>query len=185
MSAMLTYQSAFLFAGGNSRKAHRNYDEMDFYNVMFLHQIVLVARGIPRHPNTLWIDAWIAKHLLRRLLGVQNIYSAGIWRILDVLPFPIHSQRLPLLLLLLRLFSVAIGGLCQCLRNVQKNARLSLVTKPAIQNLPSGAVVRWFVNNQTSHGHKHCDPTKPVPLLILDLFKLVHDGHVVVFHLWL
>ncbi len=38
----------------------------------------------PRHPNTWWVGVWTSKHLLRRLLGVPNTYSPGIWRILDV-----------------------------------------------------------------------------------------------------
>ncbi len=38
----------------------------------------------PRHPNTWWVGDWTSKYLLRRLLGVPNTYSPGIWRILDV-----------------------------------------------------------------------------------------------------
>ena len=35
----------------------------------------------PRHPNTWWVGVWTPNHPLRRLLGVPNTYSPGIWRI--------------------------------------------------------------------------------------------------------
>ena len=37
----------------------------------------------PSLPNTLWVGVWIHKHLLKRLLGVPNTYSQGIWGILE------------------------------------------------------------------------------------------------------
>ena len=48
---------------------------------------MLVFGGVtfcnPSLPNTLWVDVWTPKHLLRKPLRVPNTYSQGIWRILE------------------------------------------------------------------------------------------------------